>query len=278
MPHPPDRHDDHDTGLVAALAAGDATGADRDQATELVRTCPACAALREDLVLLAAATRALPAPRRTRDYRLSEAQAARLRPAGWRRLLAPFAAPRFRFAAPLGTAMATLGVAGLVLASLPGALPMAGDRAPGALATLGEGRQSGPAPGYEGPVDLAGGSPQPGASGTKASPQPRNVAGSPAAASNVPSAAPSASVRPSAPRLGAASGPIRSPIPSVAVRPARTGAPGPAGTPAPTLGEQAARFSPSGAWSPLAVGSILLVALGVALALARILARRFLGA
>jgi hypothetical protein len=177
MPHLPDRHDDHDTGLVAALAAGDATGADRDHATELVRTCPACAALREDLVLLAAATRALPAPRRTRDYRLSEAQAARLRPAGWRRLLAPFAAPRFRFAAPLGTAMATLGVAGLVLASLPGALPMAVSAPAPQLAPL---RTTSEQP----PSEAAGAGP---ASSSAAS------AGAPSAAPASSAAAPSAS-------------------------------------------------------------------------------------
>jgi hypothetical protein len=67
----------------------------------------------------------LPAPRRTRDYRLTAEQAAALRPSGWRRLLAPLAGPRFRLAAPLGTTMATLGVAAFLIAALPGA-PLAG--------------------------------------------------------------------------------------------------------------------------------------------------------
>ncbi len=59
---------------------------------------------------------ALPAPARTRDFRLTPEQAASLRPAGWRRLLAPFAGPKFAFAGPLGAGLATLGLAGILVA------------------------------------------------------------------------------------------------------------------------------------------------------------------
>src|SRR4029079_17210863 len=65
----------------------------------------------------------LPAPVRRRDFRLTPEQAASLRPAGWRGVLAAFAAPRFRLAAPLGAGLAAAGLAGLLLASPGGLLP-----------------------------------------------------------------------------------------------------------------------------------------------------------
>ncbi len=66
----------------------------------------------------------MPAPRRTRDFRLTAEEAASLRPAGWRRLLAPFAGPRFAFAAPLGSGLAALGLVGILLAGT--GLPLGG--------------------------------------------------------------------------------------------------------------------------------------------------------
>lgn len=114
-------HAAHDRELVAAYAAGDATGADLDTAAGLVATCAECSALHHDLRLIAAALPALPAPVRPRDFRITAEQAASLRPAGWRAILGTFAGPRFRFAAPLGTGLATLGLAGILLGSLAGA-------------------------------------------------------------------------------------------------------------------------------------------------------------
>jgi len=119
MPHIPD-HATHDQELVAAYAAGDATGADLETATALVAACPECAALHHDLRLIAAALPELRAPVRPRDFRLTPAQAASLRPAGWRRLLGTLAGPSFRFAAPLGTGLAALGLAGILVGSLSG--------------------------------------------------------------------------------------------------------------------------------------------------------------
>jgi len=126
MPHPvsatvPGRHADHNLLLVSTNAAGDATGRELDEALALVAGCPDCAALHHDLRAIAAAMAALPAPVRTRDFRLTPEQAAALRPVGWRRLLAPFAGPRFSFAAPLGTALATLGIAGILVS---GGMPL----------------------------------------------------------------------------------------------------------------------------------------------------------
>ena len=99
----PADHASHDTVLVAAYAAGDLAGTELEAAAALVATCASCAALHRDLRAIAAALPELPAPRRTRDFRLTPEQAASLRPAGWRRILAPFAGPRFAFAAPLGS-------------------------------------------------------------------------------------------------------------------------------------------------------------------------------
>ncbi len=125
MPHPSDGHAGHDLLLVAAYAAGDATGPELDDALATVATCPDCAALHHDLRAIATATATLTAPVRTRDFRLTSEQAAALHPAGWRRLLAPFAGPRFAFAGPLGGTLAALGVVGILVAGGVG-VPMGG--------------------------------------------------------------------------------------------------------------------------------------------------------
>jgi hypothetical protein len=111
-------HDQHDLLLVAALAAGDLTGAERDQAISLTTTCGECAALHTDLVAIARATATLPPPIASagRDFRLSPAQAASLRRTGWRRFLpASGANPLTR---PLGVALATFGIAGLLISNV----------------------------------------------------------------------------------------------------------------------------------------------------------------
>jgi hypothetical protein len=118
MPHIPDTaHDTHDLELVAAHAAGEARGADLEQATALVAACTECAALHHDLRAIAAAMPELPAPARPRDFRLTPEQAASLRPTGIRGFLAAFSAPRFAFATPLGTGLAALGIVGVLVAS-----------------------------------------------------------------------------------------------------------------------------------------------------------------
>ena len=127
MPHIPD-HQTHDLELVAAYAAGDATGPDLAAAAGLVADCPDCAALHRDLRAISAALPELPPAARPRDFRLTPEQAAALRPSGWRGVLAAFASPRFRLAAPLGTGLAAAGLAGLLLASPRGLqLPASAD-------------------------------------------------------------------------------------------------------------------------------------------------------
>ena len=139
MPHIPDTsHDTHDLELIAAFAAGDATGADLEQAQRHVAGCDACAVLHADLVAIASALPSLPTPIRPRDFRLTADEADRLRPSGLRGVLAAFASPRFSFAAPLGTGLAALGLAGVLIAS--GGLPVGGATGnPAALQETGRG-------------------------------------------------------------------------------------------------------------------------------------------
>lgn len=143
-------HADHDELAVAAFAAGDAVDLELERAQQLVAGCADCAALFADLQALQAATAALPAPRRTRDFRLTEADAARLRPRGWRSLLAAFGSPRLAFTQPLAVGMATLGIVGLLVASLPGPLMTATAPASDGGATVEMAPEGAPA----GPDDL----------------------------------------------------------------------------------------------------------------------------
>jgi hypothetical protein len=118
MPHVSDQHDQHDQLLVVSLAAGDLTGGDRDRATSQIADCSECARLNDDLLVIARATAALPAAVRPRDFQLSPEQAARLRPAGWRRFVAAFAEPRLAMTRQLGVGLTTLGIAGLMLSAI----------------------------------------------------------------------------------------------------------------------------------------------------------------
>lgn len=123
MPHVPDlAHHTHDLELVAAHAAGDTAGARLASAQSLLASCASCAELHADLRAISAALPGVPARPRTRDFRLTPGQAAALRPRGWRRVVAAFAAPRLAFTAPLGSGLAALGIAGLLVAAAPGAV------------------------------------------------------------------------------------------------------------------------------------------------------------
>ena len=124
MPHVSDvratSHDRHDPMLVAALAADDLAGTHRDQAIDLTRTCAECATLHDDLLALARATASVPPPiaTRPRDFRLTPADAARLRPGGWRRLVGAVSSSRVIFSRPLGAGLATLGLVGLLVGNV----------------------------------------------------------------------------------------------------------------------------------------------------------------
>jgi len=132
---PDSPHETHDLELVAAFAAGDATGTELRTATGLVEGCVLCATLAADLAAIAAALPGLPVPARSHDFQLTEAQAAALRPIGWRRILATFASPRMSFAGPLGAGMAALGLVGILVAT--GGVPQGGSLG-GAAAQAGQ--------------------------------------------------------------------------------------------------------------------------------------------
>jgi hypothetical protein len=121
--HPtmPAEHATHDTTIVAALAAR-ARDLD-DHATESARaqvaSCTACADLLADLVLLQTTLPATSTPTRPRDFRLTAADAARLRRSGWRKVLGFFGSARDGLSRPLAIGFTTLGLAGLLVATLP---------------------------------------------------------------------------------------------------------------------------------------------------------------
>ncbi|HEY5628214.1 MAG TPA: hypothetical protein VIR16_01775 [Candidatus Limnocylindrales bacterium] len=126
MPDPTAAHATHHELLIAAYAAGDATGAELEQAAALLSSCPECARLHRDLRALASALASAPAPARPRDFGITAAQAADLRRhRGWRRLLAPLAGARSA-AGPVAASLAALGVAGLLLSGGLSGLPLGG--------------------------------------------------------------------------------------------------------------------------------------------------------
>jgi hypothetical protein len=152
------RHALHDEELIAAFAADDLDDSgDQQRARALVERCTMCRDLHRDLAVIRTAVRAsgsaveraamMSAPR---DFRLSPEDAARLLPGspiaratrrlGWRaRLDLGITA----FGRPVGAAMATLGVAGLLIGSLtfggaPAAMEMSRAGADASSAPAGE--------------------------------------------------------------------------------------------------------------------------------------------
>ena len=121
-------HARHDLSLIAGHAAGDLSASQHLEADSVLASCTHCAEIRDDLVAIAAATRALPAlATAPRDFRLTNEQAARLRRGSWlRTLLRPFGTTR-SVVRPVAAAFTTLGIAGLFVATaMPAVLgPMA---------------------------------------------------------------------------------------------------------------------------------------------------------
>lgn len=152
-------HASHDLFVIAAAADRDADAPARSAAEAQMRDCAECAALFEDLQAistgLAALPRALPV---TRDFRLSPERAASLRRRGWRAAFDSFfRGPSLR---PFGSALATLGFAGLLLTvALPGLLN---------LGALGSGASTTSAPGVRDQSN--GGAPVPAAASPASAP------------------------------------------------------------------------------------------------------------
>lgn len=117
----PAAHAAHDLSNVAALAAraDDLDDATTASARRQVAECTACADVLADLLTLQTVLPTTSTPARTRDFRLTPTDAARLRRTGWRRLLGFFGSARDGFSRPLAIGFTTLGLAGLLVASVP---------------------------------------------------------------------------------------------------------------------------------------------------------------
>jgi hypothetical protein len=117
MPDPkrvaPTDHAAHDLLLVAEAA---------DRGGRLphgLADCPVCATLHRDLIAIAAAAPGAAIPARPRDYTLTQADVERLRAPAWRRWLAGIGTPRDTVTRPLAIGLTTLGLAGLLITTLP---------------------------------------------------------------------------------------------------------------------------------------------------------------
>ncbi len=140
VPISPPPHAVHDRTLIAALAArpSDLAADEADAARTLVADCADCRDLLADLTSLAAAVPTAAIPVRPREFTLTAADAARLRPSGWRRWLGAVGSARDGITRPLAMGLTTIGLAGLLVATLPSAFSGAsGGAASGTLSTVG---------------------------------------------------------------------------------------------------------------------------------------------
>jgi hypothetical protein len=110
-----------DLGLHARhdrFAVADAIGGGAVPAT--VRACASCGALHRDLLAIRAALRLSWTPTRHRDLYLTPSDAKRLHPSGWwRRILAAAGPVSESLTRPLAVSFVGLGLAGLLLTTVP---------------------------------------------------------------------------------------------------------------------------------------------------------------
>lgn len=114
-------HRDHDVLLIVSSATGDLGGSERDRATQLIAACHDCADLHREIQAIAQATAALPDAPRSREFTLTADDAVRLRRPSFRRFLVDLAGPNGIIGRPAATAVTSLGVVGILLASATGA-------------------------------------------------------------------------------------------------------------------------------------------------------------
>jgi hypothetical protein len=127
-------HQIHDRLLVASLLDRATDDPERARAEALVAACADCAALHADLVALREATVVMPTPARRRDFAITPDDARRLQRTGWRRLIAVFGSARDAVSRPLAIGLTTIGLAGLLVTTVPWSFPGSGSAA--APATL----------------------------------------------------------------------------------------------------------------------------------------------
>jgi hypothetical protein len=123
-PAAPEDHALHDPLWMAALASRDPdlSTSERTHAEAALESCGACADLFAELVAVSAAIPAAAIPTRPRDFTLTVADAARLRPRGLRRWLSGIGSVRDGITFPLAMGLTTMGIAGLLVATVPAAL------------------------------------------------------------------------------------------------------------------------------------------------------------
>lgn len=183
------RHAVHDRLLIANLVDRSVDEAERARAEEMLAACRECEQLYDDLVALSAATRAMAVPARPRDFTLTAADAERLRVRGWRRLLAAIGSSRDAFTRPLALGLTTLGIAGLLFATIPSVLIGGG---PTSLSAVGSAIDNGTGGAAANPEMAAQASEAPAASEPVS-----GIAAAPPAATAAPSAAAEAAPVPS---------------------------------------------------------------------------------
>lgn len=118
--HVPDDHAGHDRQLVVAFASGDLPAEDVADAQALVARCRRCAALVDEIARISDAMRFdLVAPPRPRDFRISSADAERLRGSGLTRLMRRLASPRLQVLQPLAGAAMVVGLLLVAATAVP---------------------------------------------------------------------------------------------------------------------------------------------------------------
>jgi hypothetical protein len=128
-----DDHAGHDRQLIVAYACGDLGADEARDAGQLVEQCRRCAALDREIRLVPSLARQLAAPSRRRDFRLSAADAERLRGSAVRRLLRRLGGPGLAPLQPLAGAALAIGLLLVVTtAALPVFFAGAGGAAPAA--------------------------------------------------------------------------------------------------------------------------------------------------
>lgn len=115
----PTIHAAHDPELISAAVDPTLEGPERLMADAWLATCATCAELHADLLAIASAQLALPTPARRRDFQLTPADAHRLRPRGFQAILAAIGSSRDAFSKPLAVGLTTLGLAGLLVVTVP---------------------------------------------------------------------------------------------------------------------------------------------------------------
>ncbi len=140
QPADPANHAAHDPSWMAALAARnrDLSPSEHTRAQAALESCGPCADLFADLVAISAAIPSAAIPARPRDFTLTPADAARLQPHGLRRLFKAIGSARDGVTFPLAMGLTTMGIAGLLLATIPTALSGAGGATSDSLSAVGE--------------------------------------------------------------------------------------------------------------------------------------------